>query len=331
LSAKLRVAITDSEYGSHEIEKRILSRIGAEMAEFQCKTEDEVIRHCSDADGLLVTYAPITRKVIVNLKARVITRYGIGVDNIDVKAATKRNILVTNVVYDVTDVADHTLSLILSLIRKIPRIYWSTRKGEWDWRKFQPISRLRGRTVGIVGFGRIGRKVAERLKGFEVELIAYDPYVSAEVFKQYEVEGVELEALLRKSDIVTIHVGLTEETRHMISETEIGKMKRNAILINVSRGGIVDEKALHMALREGRIAGAGLDVLEKEPVTEGNPLLSLNNVVITPHIAWYSTSSIEEIQEKAAEDVARALSGQIPLNLLNKEVLERQGNLAPKR
>lgn len=330
MSAKLRVAITDSEYGSHEIEKRILSKIGAELVEFQCKTEDEVIRLCSDADGLLNQYAPITRRVIASLKAKVITRYGIGVDNIDVKAATEKNILVTNVVYDVTDVADHTLSLILSLVRKIPWIIKSSKNGEWDWRTFQSINRLKGKTVGIMGFGRIGRKVAQRLRGFEVELIGYDPYVPSKIFEDHRVERVDLETLLRKSDIVTVHAGLTEQTRHMIGEKELRRMKKDSFLINVSRGGIVDEKALYIALKEGWIAGAGLDVLEKEPPARDNPLLSLSNVLITPHIAWYSTSSIEEIQEKAAEDVARALSGQVPINLVNKEVLERKNILTPK-
>ncbi len=330
MSAKLRVAITDSEYGSHEIAKRILSKIGAELVEFQCKTEDEVIRLCSDADGLLNQYAPITRRVIASLKAKVITRYGIGVDNIDVKAATEKNILVTNVVYDVTDVADHTLSLILSLVRKIPWIIKSSKNGEWDWRTFQPINRLKGKTVGIMGFGRIGRKVAQRLRGFEVELIGYDPYVPSKIFEDHRVERVDLETLLRKSDIVTVHAGLTEQTRHMIGEKELRRMKKDSFLINVSRGGIVDEKALYIALKEGWIAGAGLDVLEKEPPARDNPLLSLSNVLITPHIAWYSTSSIEEIQEKAAEDVARALSGQVPINLVNKEVLERKNILTPK-
>ena len=325
MDAKFNVAVTDSEYDSHEIERRILSRIGAELVEFQCRTEDEVIRYCSDADGLLNTYVPITRNVIASLKAKVITRYGVGYDNIDIKAATEKGILVTNVVYDITDVADHAVSLVLSLVRKIPWINETTKNGEWNWRKHQPIARLKGKTVGIIGFGRIGRKAAQRLKGFEVKLIAYDPYVPPEVFKKDGVKKVDLETLLERSDIVTIHVALTEETHHLIGVDELRKMRRNALLVNVSRGGLIDEKALYEALKEGRIAGAGLDVLEQEPPASGNPLLSLENLIITPHIAWYSTSSLGEIQEKAAEDVARALTGQTPINLVNKEVLGRSG------
>lgn len=323
MSRRFKVAVTDSEYDSHEIERRVLSKIDAELVQFRCRTEEEVIKYCSDADGLLNTYVPITRKVIENLKAKVITRYGVGFDNIDVRAATEKGILVTNVVYDITDVADHALSLILSLVRKIPWIHKSTKDGEWDWRKFQPITRLKGKTAGIIGFGRIGRKVAQRLKGFEVELTAYDPYVSPKIFREHKVKRVDLETLLKNSDIITIHVALTRETRHMIGEDELKKMRRDALLINVSRGGVVDEKALYTALKEGWISGAGLDVLEREPLTRDNLLPSLSNVIITPHIAWYSTSSIAEIQEKAAEDVARALTGQIPINLVNKEVLDR--------
>jgi len=321
LSKKFKVAITDAEYESHDIEKSILSKVNAELVKFQCRTEDEVIKYCSDADALLNQYAPITRRVIENLQnAKAIARYGIGVDNIDLEAATEKGILVANVVYDTTDVADHTLSLILSLVRKIPWIHESTKKGLWDWRKFQPISRLQGKTVGIIGFGRIGRKVAERLKGFRVELIACDPYLPLEVFKEHEVEGVNLETLLQKSDIITIHVGLTNETFHMIKEAELRKMKRGALLVNVSRGGTINEPALYRALKEGWISGAALDVLENEFLKD-NPLHELDNVIITPHMAWYSTSSIAEIQKGAAEAIASALSGEIPANLVNKEVL----------
>ncbi len=319
---RFKVAVTDSEYESHEIERRVLSEVNARLDLFQCRTEDEVIKYCSDADGLLNTYVPITRRVIGSLSAKVITRDGIGVDNIDIRAATERGILVTNVIYDVTDVADHTLSLILSLARKIPWIHNATRRGEWDWRKFQPIARLKGRKVGIIGFGRIGRKVAQRLKGFEVELCAYDPYVSPAIFEEHEVERVELGTLLEESDIITVHVALTDETRHLIGEKELRRMRTDALLINVSRGGIIDEKALHRSLKEGWIGGAGLDVLEEEPLAEGNPLVSLSNMIVTPHIAWYSANSVAEIQEKAAQQVAAALSGQIPPFLINKEALD---------
>ncbi len=321
---RFRVAITDSDYGSHEVEEEVLSSIGADLIKFQCRTEDDVIRCCSDADGLLNQYAPITRRVIEGLqKAKIIVRYGVGVDNVDVDAATEKGIFVANVIYDVTDVADHALSLILSLVRKIVWADRNVKENKWDWKAVQPISRLKDKTVGIIGFGRIGRKVAQRLRGFEVKIVAYDPYAPRETFREYGVEKVDFEALIKESDIITIHTPLTNETRHMIGEKELKSMKREAIIVNVSRGGIIDEKALCKALKERWIAGAGLDVLEEEPPAKDNPLLRLDNVIITPHMAWYSNRSLDEIRRKAAEEVARALSGQIPVNLVNKDVLKK--------
>ncbi|MBS7634109.1 C-terminal binding protein [Candidatus Bathyarchaeota archaeon] len=321
---RFRVVITDSDYGSHEVEEEVLSSIGADLIKFQCRTEDDVIRCCSDADGLLNQYAPITRRVIEGLqKAKIIVRYGVGVDNIDVDAATEKGIFVANVIYDVTDVADHALSLILSLVRKIVWADRNVKGNKWDWKTVQPISRLKDKIVGIIGFGRIGRKVAQRLRGFEVKIVAYDPYVPRETFREYGVEKIDFEALIKESDIITIHIPLTNETRHMIGEKELKSMKREAIIVNVSRGGIIDEKALCKALEERRIAGAGLDVLEEEPPAKDNPLLRLDNVIITPHMAWYSNRSLDEIRRKAAEEVARVLSGQIPVNLVNRDVLKK--------
>lgn len=321
-NSKFKVFITDAEYQSHEPELVVLSKFNVDLIKRQCKTEYDVIKHCMDADALLVQYAPITRKVIEHLKnVKIIVRYGIGVDNIDLKAATEKGIFVSNVTYDVCDIADHTVGLILSLARKIPWIQQSTMSGEWNWKKFQPIRRIKGKTVGIIGFGKIGREVAKRIRGFEVNIIAYDPYIPLDEFEKNCVKKVDLETLLIKSDIITLHVPLTEETRNLIGINELQKMKRTAILINVSRGHVIDEKALYIALKEKWIVGAALDVLEKEPLTKNNPLLKLNNVIITPHMAWYSSESLTEIQSNAAKEVARFLSGQLPTNLINKEVL----------
>jgi D-3-phosphoglycerate dehydrogenase len=321
---KFKVVITDSDYGSHEIEEEILFSVGADLVKFQCKTEDDVIRCCGDADGLLNQYAPITRRVIENLqRAKIIVRYGVGVDNIDVNAATERGIFVANVIYDITDVADHALSLILTLVRKIVWADRNVKENRWDWKSVQPISRFKDKTVGIIGFGRIGRKVAQRLRGFEVKIVSYDPYVPEEIFREYGVEKVDFKTLIKESDIITVHTPLTDETRHMIGEKEFRSMKREAIMVNVSRGGIIDEKALYEALKEGWIAGAGLDVLEEEPPDKDNPLLRLDNVIITPHMAWYSNKSLDEIRRKAAEEVVRALSGQIPVNLVNRDMLKK--------
>jgi len=323
VTKKWKVVITDAEYPSFEIEKKVLSPLPADLVKCQCFTEEELIRACRDADALLNQYAKITPRVIENLShVKIISRYGIGVDNVDLDAATKKNIFVTNVVYDICDVADHAIMLMLALTRKIFRVNESIKRFEWDWKKFHPIPRIKGKTIGIIGLGRVGRQVARRLQGFDVHLLACDPYIPREVFTTYHAEQADLRTLLEQSDIVTIHVPLNKETRRMISTNELKAMKTTAILINAARGGIVDEKALLKALEKKQIAGAGLDVLEHEPITKDNPLLQYENVIITPHMGWYSEDTVDEVQRIAAEQVLQCLQGKIPTNLVNTEVIK---------
>jgi D-3-phosphoglycerate dehydrogenase len=183
--------------------------------------------------------------------------------------------------------------------------------------------RIKGKTVGIIGLGRVGRQVAKRLKGFDVDLLACDPYIPVDVFKVYNAKRVDHDTLFEQSDIVTVHVPLNDETRHMIGTEQLKKMKKKAILINAARGGIVDEKALYKALKEKEISGAGLDVLEQEPIQKDNPLLTLDNVIITPHMGWYSEDAVDEVQRIIAEQVLECLQGKVPINLVNKEVLKK--------
>lgn len=328
---KFRVIITDSEYETYEPEKAALSGVNVDLIKLPFSTatvmptEDEVIKGCRGADAVITQYAKLTRRVIDSLNnTKIIVRYGIGVDNIDIEAATDNGIYVANVIYNIFDVADHTISLAFSALRKIALADDSVKSGVWDWNKFKPIPRLKGKTYGIIGFGRVGKEIAHRMKGFGVKLISYDPYLPDEVFKKHEVKKVDLETLFQESDLLSIHVGLTKETLHMINEETLQKMKKTAILVNASRGPVVDEKALYKALKEKWITGAGIDVLEKEPPEKDNPLFSLENILITPHMAWYSEGTIEEVQRKAAEEVARVLSGKLPVSLVNKEVLEKK-------
>ena len=323
MSKPYRVVITDSSFATDEPERKVLEEIGAEVVRFQCKTEDEVIEAGRDADGLLVQWAPITEKVVDALeKVKVISRYGIGVDNIDIPAATKKGIYVCNIMYTIDDVADHALSLMLALNRKIVNSALVTRAGKWDWKEFAPVKRMKDSCVGIVGLGKVGRTLAKRLKGFEGRIIGYDPYLSDEAFKEIGVEKVDIETLLREADFVSVHIPLTEETRHLIDEDQLKMMKKTAFLINTSRGPIVNEKALCKALEEKWIAGAGLDVLEEEPIKPDNPLRGYENVIVTPHMAFYSESVLTEIQIKTAENVSATLKGETPPYLINKEVLK---------
>jgi D-3-phosphoglycerate dehydrogenase len=212
---------------------------------------------------------------------------------------------------------------MLALTRKLFFVDKSIKKLEWDWKNFHPITRIKGKTVGIIGLGRVGRQVAKRIKGFDVNLLAYDPYIPADIFKTYNAKRVDYNTLLLQSDIVTFHVPLNDETRYMISTNQLKKMKKKAILINAARGGIVDEKALFNALKKKEIAGAGLDVLEQEPIQKDNPLLRIDNVIITPHMGWYSEDTVDEVQRIAAEQILQCLQGKVPTNLVNKDVLKK--------
>ena len=325
LGEKLRVVITDASFPTIEPERLVFSRIGANVTKYDCKSEDDVIEVGGNADALLVQYAPITERVIGGLeKVRVIARYGIGVDNIDLDAATRKGIQVVNVVYEIFDVADHTVAMLLAMGRRIRFMSEAIRAMRWDWKEFQPIMRLKGSKAGIIGFGRVGKEVARRLNAFGMVLLGYDPFVSGEVFGAMHVKKVELGELLRKSDYITVNAALTKENVHMIDETQLRTMKKGAFIINTARGPLINEPALVRALREGWIAGAALDVLEKEPPAPDNPLLRMDNVIISPHAAWYSQSSVLEIQTMCAEDVAKALVGREPINLVNREVLSKK-------
>jgi len=322
--ARYKVVVSDYDYADLGIEREILREIGAELVPSQCRTEEEVLEVARDADAILSQYAPISRRVIESLsKCKVIGRYGIGVDTIDVEAATERGIAVVNVPsYCEDEVSDHTLALILACTRKIVQFTADVKGGKWDWKRGRPIFRLRGQTLGLVAFGKIPKLVAKKARALGLNVIAYDPYVPEEEFARFGVKKVGFDELLQEADIISVHTPLTEETRHMFSTREFRAMKRSAYIINTSRGPVIDEKALCDALTSGEIAGAGLDVLEEEPPKGDNPLLRLDNVVLTPHVAWYSEDSQEELRTKLAQDIARVLTGKIPEGFVNPEVGE---------
>jgi len=321
---RFKVVVTDYEFASLDKERRILEEVGAELIPHQCRSEDELIEVAKDADALLNLYfGPISERVIKSLKkCKVISRYGIGVDTIDIEAATKNGIVVTNVPsYCVGEVSDHTLGLILCLARKIVLLNEFVKKGVWDFKLSKPVYRIEGKTLGIVGFGKIGREVARKAKSFGFKILFYDPYVEKEVGREYGAEAVELDTLLKESDFVTLHLPLNKDTRHLLNEEKIKLMKKTAFLVNVARGGIVDTSSLYRALKEGQIAGAALDVIEEiPPLKKEEPLLELENIIITPHSAWYSEESIQELQETAARQVACVLQGRWPKNVVNPEV-----------
>ncbi|HET6848587.1 MAG TPA: C-terminal binding protein [Gaiellales bacterium] len=319
------VVITDHDYGDVDIEREIIEDAGLRLVVADCKTEDDVIEVARDADAVIAQYATVgARAIDAFTRCKVIARYGTGVDIVDVEAATRRGILVTNVPNDwcENEVADHAMALLLAAARKI-RVYdRATREGIWQWQSGEPIHRMQGRTLGLLSFGAIAQAIAARARGFGVLVIAHDPYMAPEDVTAGGATPVSFDRLIADSDYLVIQAPLTPETHHRISETELRRMKPTLILVNTGRGPIVDDAALHRALREGWIAGAGLDDIEEEPAKvrdwkPENPLFALDNVIITPHAAYYSEEAIRTVRDFAAREVVRVLTGKPPQSPVN--------------
>jgi D-3-phosphoglycerate dehydrogenase / 2-oxoglutarate reductase len=319
------VAITDYVFPSLEPERAVLEPLGVELRPQQCRSEDEIIALAQEADAVLNCYAKMTSRVIEALKrCRIIARYGIGVDNVDLAAASQARILVTNVPdYCVDEVSDHALGLLLTLARNIITADAAVKSGTWSATAHTDIRRLRGQTLGLVGFGKIAKALASKVQSLGMKVLVYDPYLEPVLIVQCGAEPANLESLLVKADAISIHVPLCPETRNLIGPRELERMKPTAFLINTSRGGIVDEAALAVSLKAGRLGGAALDVLTVEPPPPDHPLRQAPHIILTPHLAFYSRESVIELQTKAAEEVARALKGEPPRSPVNPEVLTR--------
>jgi D-3-phosphoglycerate dehydrogenase len=313
-----KVVITDCDHGDIEEEKRIFEQMGAELSWLQLKTEEDLIRECRDADGLLIQYAPLTRKVLGQLpRCKLLSRYGVGVDSIDLKAATDFGIIVANVPdYCVDEVAIQAVTLFMALIRKTVFFDQKVRAGHWDFTEGGPIHRIRGRTMGLVGCGKIGMEVAKMASTLGMQVLAFDPYIQ----KAEGIRLVDLDTLFKESDFISIHCPLNESTRHLIGEKAFHQMKKRPLIVNTSRGPIIDGTALIEALKGGLISGAGLDVLEKEPLDPQSPMLKMENVIFSPHMGFYSEESIRELNRRTAENVADVLLGKWPRSVVNREV-----------
>lgn len=332
MSERPKVVITDHDFGDVDIERAILEAAGAEVIALQAKSEDDLLETARDCVGIMNQYARIGARTIAAMeRCRVIARYGVGVDIVDVKAASARGIPVTNVRdYCTEEVADHAISLWLSLARGLFAYNAATHDGIWRWQSAAPLYRLRGRTVGIVSFGKIGQAIAERARAFGCEIIVHDPYLPADVATARRVEQVSKPELLARADVVMMQVPMTPETRHFLGEAEFRQMKPGAFVICTGRGPTIDNRALHKALSESWIAGAGLDDPEEEPAKRAqwspadNPLFALPNVIVTPHAAYYSEESIRMAREIAATEVARVIRGERPRNIVNAAALSER-------
>lgn len=307
-------------------EAETLAQVGASWETFQLRDAASVLRVARDADVIAIqTVRPLlTREVIAQLpRVRCLIRAGAGYDSIDYKAASEYGIMVCNTpTYCTDDVADHAISLMLGCLRHLARLDAAMRRGEYARHLARPTRRMKGSTLGIIGLGRIGSTVARRVKGWEMTVLAYDPYVSQEKADELGVQMVSLEELLRRSEFVSIHCLLNEETHHLLSHAEFANVKPGLILVNTARGPIVHEEALIEALQDGRVWAAGLDVTEQEPLSPDSPLLHMDNVILTPHIAANSPEARVDLYRLLCVQSAEVVSGRIPPFVVNPEVLD---------
>lgn len=313
-----KIVISDDRFGHNEEELLAFRDMPSELVIAGCNTEDDVICACKDADAVLLNQAPMSAKVIGALeKCKVISRYGIGYDNVDIKAAERKGIWVTNVPgYCTEEVAEHALGMLLCCVRRIPFKDRSVREGKWNLN--QPIRRMSGRTLGIIGFGSTGRAFWEKVQGFGFKrILINDPCIEKKLLPGMFGEAASFEKVIAESDFISLHVPLKDATRHLIDRRTISLMKNGVIIINISRGSVIDEAALFDALTSGKIASAGLDVFEKEPLAQDHPFLSLDNVILSDHSAYYSEESVSELKMRTAINARDILEGKIPKTAVN--------------
>lgn len=319
------VLVTDHTWPTVEPEARVLSGAGARLVVARTGDEDELVRLAPQADAILTCFAKVTDRVVRagGGRLRVIGRYGIGVDNIAVDEATRQGIPVTNVpAYCLDEVAEHALALSLALARNVDAYNRATRAGDWSLTQGRPLYRVAGRVFGILGYGKIGQAVARKAHAFGLTVIAHDPYQTDDAIRATGTEPVDLDTLAARADFLSLHTPLTAGTHGIVGERLMRSMKPTSFLINTARGGLIDQDALLAALRHGWIAGAAVDVLEPERPPTDHPLLSQPNLIVTPHVAFYSEESVHELEVLAAENVAAILTGRRPRSVVNPEVLD---------
>ncbi|MEJ2374400.1 MAG: C-terminal binding protein [Pseudolabrys sp.] len=306
------IAITENIFPTLDPARNALAKLDPTFRMAKSTSAEDILEVARDADAILVTYAKLPGDLIRQLtRCKAIGRFGLGVDNIDLPACKEKGIKVNYVPdYCIHEVSDHAVAMLLALIRKIPYSNKLVQAGRWEMPAVVPIRRIEGTVLGLLGFGNIPRLVAPKAKAFGLKVIAYDPYAKPEVFKNADVESVDLDTLLSTSDYVSVHAPHTPQTRGMVNAAAFGKMKKGAYIVNTARGPLIDEAALIAALDSGHLGGAALDVVAVEPLAKESPLLGRDNVILTPHTAFYSIEALDELQTKCATDLARVLSGE---------------------
>jgi D-3-phosphoglycerate dehydrogenase len=309
------IAVTDSPFPSLDPAMKALARVDPEMRMSKSTGADDILSIARDADAILVTYAKLPAELLAQLtRCKAIGRFGLGVDNIDVPAASARGIVVTYVPdYCMQEVSDHAMALLLALARKVPFSNRLVQAGRWEMPAVAPLRRIEGQVLGLIGFGNIPRALAPKAKAFGLKVVAHDPYAARELFASAGVESVGFDDLLARSDFISVHAPLLPATRGLVNAAAFAKMKKGALIVNTARGPLIDEPALIAALDSGHLGGAALDVVTTEPLSKDSPLIGRDNVILTPHTAFYSIEALEELQTKCASDVARVLSGEKPV------------------
>ena len=328
MTGRLVVGVEGPGTPSHDwsIERDLLDAAGATLMTSTCASEEEAAAALRDADAGLVHTSPITELTLdVASKCRALILGGVGYEHVDVELAAERGIAVANVPdYCVEEVSDHALALLLALARGLIPLHASSRRGEWDHLSGGRLTRIRGCRLGLYGFGRIARRLADKARGVGLSVMAFDPYVDRSEMGDASVTPAEsLAQLLCSSDFVSLHTHQTPETENVINADSIRLMKPGARLVNVSRGALIEERALYEALRSGHLAGAALDVMDVEPFDMRSPLLGLDNLVVTPHAAWYSEQSGRELSRKMAGRAIQALRGELPDHTINTQAEPR--------
>ena len=310
--AKTLIAITDSPFPSLDPAKKALAKLDPEYRMSKSPSSEDILAVARDADAVLVTYAKLPGELLKQLKrCKAIGRFGLGVDNIDLPAAKELGIAVNYVPdYCLREVSDHAMALLLALARKVTFSNRLVQSGRWEVPPITPLRRLEGQVLGLIGFGNIPRALAPKAKAFGFNVLTHDPYVKPDVLAAAGVDGVSFDELLARSDFVSVHAPLMPATRGLMNAAAFAKMKKGAMLINTARGPLVDETALIAALDAGQLGGAALDVVTAEPLARDSPLIGRDNVILTPHTAFYSVEALQELQTKCATDVARVLSGE---------------------
>ena len=320
-----RILITDIAWPDIDIEKKVLAAVDGELMVAGGGSPEEIIALAPQADAILTCWKDVPAEALdIAPNCRIVSRYGIGLDNIPIDRATKLGMLVTNVPdFCLEEVSDHVMALLLATARQLFPLARTPERSGWTRDTPRPIPRVRGQTLGLIGFGNIARALVPKALGCGLRVIAFTPRLQAEDTPDGVEVTNDLGVLLASSDYVSIHCPLTDETAHLIDAAALAQMKPSALLINTSRGGVIDESALIRALQDGIIGGAALDVTDPEPPSAGNPLLTLENVIVTPHAAFYSVESTAELARKAAENVVTVLQGEVPKTLVNAQVLEQ--------